>query len=120
MAMHLERIRVIEKSNRKQSKRKSLQKAKDEHAKFLANMGLDNVTHRAARRRSVTASVSSDRYYRSGNNVPTSDRIHAAAGRSENEYTGTLIKGISTMHKSNSVPVINKEQAIEINQMRRN
>ena len=35
-------------------------------------------------------------------------------------YTGTLIKGIATMHKSNAVPVINDEQAKEISQMRRN
>ena len=40
MAMHLERIRVIEKSKRKPSKRKSLQKAKDEHAKFFCGYGL--------------------------------------------------------------------------------
>ena len=26
-------------------------------------------------------------------------------------YTGTLVKGIATMHKSNAVPVINKEEA---------
>lgn len=35
-------------------------------------------------------------------------------------YTGTLIKGIATMHKSNAVPVINEEQAKDIAQMRRN
>jgi hypothetical protein len=34
-------------------------------------------------------------------------------------YTGTLIKGIATMHKSNAVPVINDEQAKEISSMRR-
>ena len=36
------------------------------------------------------------------------------------KYTGTLIKGIATMHKSNAVPIINEQQAIEIAQMRRN
>jgi len=35
------------------------------------------------------------------------------------KYTGTLIKGIATMHKSNAVPIINKEQAIEVSNMRR-
>lgn len=34
-------------------------------------------------------------------------------------YTGTLIKGIATMHKSNAVPIINDEQAVEIAKMRR-
>lgn len=36
-----------------------------------------------------------------------------------NEYTGTLIKGIATMHKSNAVPVINQDQMEEISRMRR-
>ena len=35
-------------------------------------------------------------------------------------YTGTLVKGIATMHKSNAVPIINDEQAKDIAQMRRN
>ena len=35
-------------------------------------------------------------------------------------YTGTLVKGLATMHKSNLVPVIDQEQAIDIANMRRN
>ena len=35
------------------------------------------------------------------------------------EYTGTLIKGVATMHKSNAVPVINQEEAESIAKMRR-
>ena len=35
------------------------------------------------------------------------------------KYTGTLIKGIATMHKSNAVPIINKQQAKDIANMRR-
>ena len=35
-------------------------------------------------------------------------------------YTGTLVKGIATMHKSNAVPVLNNEDATAISQMRRN
>lgn len=35
------------------------------------------------------------------------------------KYTGTLIKGIATMHKSNAVPVINDEQMKDISRMRR-
>ena len=35
-------------------------------------------------------------------------------------YTGNAIKGIGTMHKSNSVPIFSQEQAIEIATMRRN
>ena len=34
-------------------------------------------------------------------------------------YTGTMIKGIGTMHKSNAVPIFTDEQAVEIATMRR-
>ena len=34
-------------------------------------------------------------------------------------YTGTLIKGIATMHKSNAVPILNDQDAIDIARMRR-
>ena len=34
-------------------------------------------------------------------------------------YTGTKVKGIATMHKSNAVPVFSDEEAVEISQMRR-
>jgi hypothetical protein len=37
----------------------------------------------------------------------------------DQEYTGTKIKGIGTMHKSNAVPVFNSEEAVEISSMRR-
>jgi hypothetical protein len=35
------------------------------------------------------------------------------------KYTGTLIKGIATMHKSNAVPVLNQQDAEDISKMRR-
>ena len=34
-------------------------------------------------------------------------------------YTGTKVKGIGTMHKSNAVPIFSDEEAIEISSMRR-
>jgi hypothetical protein len=34
-------------------------------------------------------------------------------------YTGTMIKGIGTMHKSNAVPVFSNEEAEDIAKMRR-
>jgi hypothetical protein len=50
---------------------------------------------------------------------PSGDGIGTTYARKENVYTGTLIKGISTLHKSNAVPVINDEQILEIAKMRR-
>jgi hypothetical protein len=37
----------------------------------------------------------------------------------DKEYTGTKVKGIGTMHKSNAVPIFSDEEAIEISKMRR-
>ena len=43
-----------------------------------------------------------------------------ACGRKERlQYTGTLVKGIATMHKSNAVPIIDEQQAKDISSMRR-
>lgn len=52
--------------------------------------------------------------------LKTSDIVPTFAAKKEpKQYTGTLIKGIATMHKSNAVPVIDQEQAVEISRMRR-
>jgi len=48
------------------------------------------------------------------------DGIGIAAKPERKEYTGTLVKGIATMHKSNAVPVIDEEQMKDISNMRRN
>lgn len=37
----------------------------------------------------------------------------------DHEYTGTKIKGIGTMHKSNAVPVFSDQEAKDISSMRR-
>lgn len=39
--------------------------------------------------------------------------------RAPQQYTGTSILGIATMHKSNAVPVFSQEDAKEISRMRR-
>lgn len=49
--------------------------------------------------------------------VTTTTGICAKPDRKQ--YTGTLVKGISTMHKSNAVPIINEQEAKEHASMRR-
>jgi hypothetical protein len=44
----------------------------------------------------------------------------APTERTAQQYTGTLLTGLAVMHKSNIVPVLDKNQAIEIATMRRN
>lgn len=43
-----------------------------------------------------------------------------ASSRPTQQYTGTKMKGIGTMHKSNSVPIFSDEEAVAIATMRRN
>lgn len=59
-------------------------------------------------------------YRRPTQNIPSVDSMRGIAAKAEpKEYTGTLIKGIATMHKSNAVPIIDKQQAQDIASMRR-
>jgi len=48
---------------------------------------------------------------------PMGDGI--ATKKDSTQYTGTLIKGIATMHKSNAIPIIDEKQAKEVSSMRR-
>lgn len=60
-------------------------------------------------------------YRRETPKIPSlSNGIGVATKPEPLRYTGTLIKGIATMHKSNAVPIINEQQAKDIAQMRRN
>ena len=43
----------------------------------------------------------------------------SAAAPAPKVYTGTLIKGLSQMHKSNLVPVIDEQHILDIARMRR-
>lgn len=48
-----------------------------------------------------------------------SDTVGVAPRLHTMHYTGTLVKGIGTMHKSNAVPVINEEEMKDLARMRR-
>ena len=54
--------------------------------------------------------------------IQSRDTGHTGAVRTKDipQYTGTKIKGIGTMRKSNAVPVFSDEEAIAIATMRRN
>ena len=52
------------------------------------------------------------------NSLDTGAAVAAAAPAKV--YTGTKMKGIGTMHKSNSVPIFSDEEAVAIATMRRN
>ena len=56
---------------------------------------------------------------RSTSHIPSVDTGGNATLAPAKVYTGTKVKGIATMHKSNAVPVFSDEEAIEISRMRR-
>ena len=47
------------------------------------------------------------------------DTVGIAAKVASPKYTGTLVKGIGTMHKSNAVPIIDEQHMKDIARMRR-
>jgi hypothetical protein len=57
---------------------------------------------------------------RSTKNIPSRDSgLGIAVKREPQRYTGTKVKGIGTMHKSNAVPIFSDEEAQDIAKMRR-
>jgi hypothetical protein len=83
------------------------------------------VTANEKKRGSTTSSLS-DNYRLSipeGRNttahIKSVDTGGNAVLKPANVYTGTKVKGIATMHKSNAVPVFSDEEAVEISKMRR-
>ena len=56
---------------------------------------------------------------RSTRHIPSRDTGGTATLAPAKVYTGTKVKGIATMHKSNAVPVFSDEEAIDISKMRR-
>jgi hypothetical protein len=58
-----------------------------------------------------------------GRETPTINSVDTgwvACTKSQDQaYTGTKVKGIGTMHKSNAVPIFSDDEAIEISKMRR-
>ena len=59
-------------------------------------------------------------YRRITPDFPSATETAGIAARVESpRYTGTLVKGIGTMHKSNAVPIIDEEQIKDLASMRR-
>lgn len=98
-----------------------------EHNKFMRRNGLkektldEYITYRQGNYKPALRGTPMPKYEISNHRelYPSGDGIGKTYARKEQVYTGTLIKGIATMHKSNAVPVIDQKQAIEIANMRR-
>jgi hypothetical protein len=120
MSMHLAPVFVstINQGKIKKKLTAPQRRANAEHDAWLRKQGLhpDQIQARKTKKRVVEESQF---VYEDRRNIPVSNKIGNGFKKEENKYTGTLITGIATMHKSNAVPVINKKQAEEISRMRR-
>ena len=90
----------------------------DEYYKTLGYRGGKSLRSKYGRR--IGVHVAPDLRAGLGDMPATSDVICSNGSKREAaKYTGTVVKGIATMHKSNAVPITSGEQAIEISKMRR-
>jgi hypothetical protein len=99
----------------KKSKNRRIREANIRHEEWLKSRGLHS---------SQLSPTSTTEEYKleSRRNEPynTSHNITGSTSKVEEQiYTGSLIKGIATMHKSNAIPVIDEKSMIEISKMRR-
>jgi len=89
---------------------------------FLKQQGIEQEEQR--KRRAMTAGVlTTSPKIPPGRETPhypslNTGMIPCVKGR-DNMYTGTKVKGIGTMHKSNAVPIFSDEEAVDISKMRR-
>lgn len=130
MTMHLMSHAYTTINTKKRKKKVSTSKYTQDwvdYNKKMKKMGLDTktfdeyVAYRQGKSKPKLRGTKMPEPYKSDHRerYPSADGIGVSFARKENKYTGTLVTGIATMHKSNAVPVINQEQAEDIARMRR-
>lgn len=101
--------------------RKARQLEEDWH-NLLKKWGIEQQEKRKKRAMSAPPLVSPTPVYR-GSDQPKIPSLPFTGGPctkpEQKVYTGSKIKGIGTMHKSNAVPIFSDEEAIDIAKMRR-
>lgn len=81
--------------------------------------------HERKRKRALESEVyqAPKPYYRGADfpKIPSKNtgEVGVSTAKTVLQYTGTKIKGIGTMHKSNAVPIFSDEEAKDISTMRR-
>lgn len=112
----------------KQKKKPGWKEREAEYQKHLKSLGIHSSSSKKKRKakfvplqreESIHARQSREHRKKYPSADITSSDVNATAKKERQTYTGTLIKGIATMHKSNAVPVIDAQQAKDISAMRR-
>ena len=128
MTMHLEGPWLSTTGKKKGPKRWASAEAKRKHdilrESWEAIKQANNVTsERVTRARDVKSTLTVSFRAPPGRETtqtPSQDTGWVACVKpTDQTYTGTKVKGIGTMHKSNAVPIFSDDEAVEISTMRR-
>ena len=113
-------IYVKNSSNSKKKKKAGWKQSEESHKKWLLSHGV-NPDAPKKRKEFVAYTPPSQPYRRETPKIESlnSNNFAPCTKKDSQRYTGTLIKGIATMHKSNAIPIISEEHAIEVAKMRR-
>ena len=123
MTMHLEKAYITTtryNGKQKKSKSKRLAKAQEDHEVWLESMGVGKAKHMLYDKWGKRVGLNEIPNYKTGDRL-TSDTVAGnGAAKERVQYTGDLIVGIGTMHKSNAVPIMRgTNEAKEMAKMRR-
>ena len=107
-AEHARKARELDESWKEIQKRWGIEAEEKKRSRAMSAPGLSgNYSLKIPEGRNTTAHLKS---------VDTGGNATLATAK---VYTGTMVKGIATMHKSNAVPVFSDEEAVDIARMRR-
>jgi len=107
-AEHARKARELDESWRELLKRQGLELEEKKRKRAMSAENLNSVySLKIPEGRNTTAHIKS---------VDTGGNATLAPAK---VYTGTKVKGIATMHKSNAIPIFSDEQAIDVARMRR-
>ena len=108
-AEHARKVRELDESWKELLKRQGLELEEKKRKRAMTSESLSSVySLKIPEGRNTTAHIQSRGDF-TGNATLAPAKV----------YTGTKVKGIATMHKSNAVPVFSDEQAVDIAHMRR-
>lgn len=113
-------IYTSNKSQKKPNKKPGWRQAEEDHKAWLRKHGIDPDAPKKRAQKETYVTPKQQGYVRQTPHYPSLGSHTGFATKKEpQKYTGTLIKGIATMHKSNAIPIISDEQAVEVSSMRR-
>ena len=123
MTMHLVRgMTSLNTKKRKVNRKPGWEKAQAEHDAWLRKMNAhpDQIKLNKREFKEYAPFKPHSRNTESYPSLQTTDSLRGSTAKAEpKKYTGTYIRGIAVLHKSNMVPITSSKDAKEIARMRR-